>query len=171
MTIKHALLVTMMLSPTFALANDSIYTNLHGKDCQLTMSNHQNPNYATYTCKGIGKYSIHVFNEGKKQQIGLYNSDNKEEFFLNGFADVTVGKKAEWRVIKTKEGQTIPVALIVRLKPLNGSSSSLVVSKITTERMCVVDRISSQVAQNELARKSADNAKNKVCLVADPGGY
>jgi hypothetical protein len=80
----------------------------------------------------------------------------------------SLGKKAEWRVTK-KNGKLVPSALIVRVNAYerpdsNKVTSYLAVAKITSEAICVTDRIKPGPTSNVDAKRSADSAATKPCL-------
>lgn len=82
-----------------------------------------------------------------------------------------LGKKIEWRYPKGEA--TYPTAMIARLNiTLEGEKqndrrvdSYLIVSKITKEKICAVEKVAPQKNQNILAREIADKASTLICLV------
>ncbi|QLQ32225.1 MAG: hypothetical protein HZT40_12220 [Candidatus Thiothrix singaporensis] len=85
----------------------------------------------------------------------------------SGFS--SLGSKAEWR-IKQNGGKADPIALIVRYNVSEDPAtptkitSYLVVSKISTDGICVTDIVKPGKDANQQARGLADAVADKTCL-------
>lgn len=149
----------------------SIYTELAEDKCKVIVSDEESGS-TVHECPGIAGYKLNVLTDDARQSITVIAPD-KKEYPLNYWDVVTrhfssIGDKAEWRMIK-KGKQTIPAALIVRLKYQENSEppqwkSVLTVAKITPTEICVTDKILASPKQNELARTAADSASQRACL-------
>ena len=171
---KFYVFIASTLLPVFCYAGntkafESSYTSIAAKDCTLQDSN---PvlEYASQHCKGFGIIDVKVIEEDSRQTITLQRDD--QEFPLNllplGFSKL--GTTIEWRHNK---GQPDKVAgMIVRLNVSKQESSTnkvisyLMVSKITSDEVCVVGKIRplSKGQQNKQARLMAEQAVNMPCL-------
>jgi hypothetical protein len=124
-------------------------------------------------CRGYGGYGLRLEYDDARESITVIAPDGKKyplnlwQVISSGFS--SVGQKAEWRV-RTKNGKSVPIALIVRLNasenPEDSSktTSYLAVAKITPTEICVTDKIAPGQKQNEAARQAADAAAGKQCL-------
>jgi hypothetical protein len=129
----------------------------------------------TLECPGIAGYKLHRYEFDLRANIVVVAPDGKEHnlqlpAIINpGFS--FLGAKAEWRVRRT--GKTIiPKALIVRyihdswlddvqkVKEIH----YLAVAKITSNGICVTDRIPASRTMNIKARKAANISSSKPCL-------
>jgi hypothetical protein len=100
---------------------------------------------------------------GRKFDVGL------SELFTNVKPYADLRAKAEWRV-KREHGTAVPVALIVRVDPMNDMSTHdrpfLAVAKITKQEICMTDKIPPGADENAEARRAADLAPTRPCLKA-----
>lgn len=148
----------------------SVYSSLSG--CKLLMKNGDS---STQACRGVGGYNLRLEYADARESITVISPDGKKHplelwnVISHGFS--SVGQKAEWRVVKNG-ARSVPVALIVRFSASENpedsskSTSYLVVSKITQQKICVTDKIAPGATQNEDARKAADASADKPCLQA-----
>ncbi len=99
--------------------------------------------------------------KGRKLDLGI------SELFTQSKPYADLRSKAEWRV-KRGHGAVVPVALIVRVDPMNDMSTNdrpfLAVAKITKDEICITDKIDTGTNENEVARRAADLAVKKPCL-------
>jgi hypothetical protein len=156
-----------------AQSTRSIYTTLEARQCRTLKSDSSGAGQYLGRCPGVGGYSLLVAEDDLRQDItvvtpqGAKHSLNLWEVVSGAFS--RVGSKAEWRMAK-RNRKMVPIALIVRFianedstQP-NKTTSYLAVSKITTEEVCVTDKISSGANANEDARRVADVSGTKPCL-------
>ena len=151
--------------------NQSICSSLESKDCRVV--NSKNADYLA-RCPGFGGYKLIVTEGDLRQNVTVVAPNgNKSSLDLwtvisGGFSHL--GPKAEWRITR-RNGRRIPVALIVRLTASEDATnpekqnSYLAVSKITEEEVCVIAKISPGPSANEDARRAADEASGKPCLI------
>lgn len=151
---------------------ESIYTNFGDENCRELKNGSENGILYTGECRGVGGYKLIFYESEHHQSLDLAAPDGKN-FDLNLIISVApsyLGKTAEWRV--RKEGKkVIPIALIVRVNVRDNPDnfekvkSYLVVTKITKEAACVVEKVPPiGKAQNEKARLIADASADKPCL-------
>jgi hypothetical protein len=99
--------------------------------------------------------------KGRKFDLGI------NELFTQSKPYADLKAKAEWRV-KRERGIVVPVALILRVEPMNDMSTNdrpfLAVAKITKDAICMTDKIATGAKENEAARQAADIASTKPCL-------
>ena len=161
--------IALASTTVLSQSNESIYTSLEGKPCRTVKTSE-----ADYMarCPGVGGYKLVVTEGDLRQNITVVTPQGREHsldlwsVISGGFSHL--GKKAEWRVTKSKAGT--PVALIVRFnasedpaKP-EKESSYLAVAKITNQKICITAKIAPGATANEDARKAADEAASKPCL-------
>ncbi len=160
-----------------AKKNESVYTNLDTKSCKTLESSVDEAGWYLGECRGIGGYRLQVTEGDIRQSINVI-APNKKKFELDFFRNVStafssVGAKAEWRVIRSKDKTVTPMALIVRYhvseNPDDSSilTSYLVVSKITKNEICITNVVKSSAKANVEARKLADASTVKPCKVSD----
>ena len=151
----------------------SIYTDLSGDRCK-TIKKDEETGSSVRDCPGVAGFRLLVADDDSSMSVSVVTTDNKEHA-LDYWNIVTrsfssLGEKAEWRVVKL-EGKIRPIALIVRVDSSEQENldspkkiSYLAVAKITSEEICVTDKIGPTVDANEQARQAADNSADKVCL-------
>lgn len=119
--------------------------------------------------KGIG---ISVVNDDLQQHIVL-NKDNQQyplifkDTMTKNISHVTLGPTIEWRLHR-KRGNSV-VGMIMRVyvhTRANKKRSFLVVSKITSQDICIVGNIPPQRNQNKQARRMVDSSVNMPCIDA-----
>jgi opacity protein-like surface antigen len=169
-----AILITLACAATAAAqANQSMYTNLDGRQCRTLESDTSGAGYYRGQCPGVAGYKLQVEEGDIRQNITIITPRGKKHsldlWSVVGSSFSFVGKKAEWRV-QRRGGKITPVALIVRYNLSNAEDSTkqgisyLTVSKITADKICVTHKISPSANANEEARQAADNAANQPCL-------
>jgi opacity protein-like surface antigen len=158
-----------------AQATQSVYTDLGGKKCRVIEKDAEAAGYLLEQCPGIAGYQLQVASGDDRQNIIVIKSDGSKHELnfgqIGGGGFSNVGAKAEWRV-RRQQGKLMPVALIVRFDVTTGgdgkSVSYLTVTKITPQKICLIDPIAPGPNQNEKARRLADDSANKPCF--DPLG-
>ena len=66
--------------------------------------------------------------------------------------------------MKSLKGMIVRLEVSNNEENLEATTSFLVVSKITSDEICVIGKILPQDKQNEVARKMLDNSENLPCL-------
>ena len=168
-------LMTILLFSSLSYAEESSnekytssYTSIDEKDCMTLDSDNLG---SIQECEPFGDIGVKVVEGDIRQSITL--TRQSKEYILNfqstvnaGFS--TLGSKVEWRHEKGKPENV--KGMIVRLdvnddpEDLDKISSYLVVSKITSNDICVVGKILPQSKQNELARAMLDSKEELPCL-------
>jgi hypothetical protein len=155
-----------------AQVNQSIYTNLDGRQCRTLKSTTSGAGYYLGQCPGVAGYKLLVEEGDIRQNITVVTPRGQKNsldlWSVVGSSFSFVGKKAEWRV-QRRGGKIVPIALIVRYNLSNPEDSSkgtsyLTVSKITSNKICVTHKIQPSANANEEARRAADNAASQPCL-------
>lgn len=156
-------------SPSTGAAT-SVYTELSGGQC--TAQKQTDIVSSERRCPGIQGYKLIVTNVDDRESITVVTPESRQ-FDLNfpnlicGASFGSVGQKAEWRVIQENQ-RSRPTALIVRVNCQSIDApaktvSYLSVSKITTNDICVTDRIQPTRDANVNARSAADSSATKPC--------
>jgi len=128
--------------------------------------------YSLQSCPGVLGYKLLVEDFDARMTVTVVDPGNNEHplnysrFVTGHFSEL--GEKAEWRIAKV-DGKVKPVALIVRvysqdLDNVYKKTPYLAVSKITSEEICVTDRVPPGPKQNERAKHSADRAISSKCI-------
>jgi hypothetical protein len=156
-----------------AQSNKSVYTTLEARHCRTLKSDSSGAGQYLARCPGASGYSLLVAEDDLRQNItvvtpqGVEHSLELWEVLSSAFSHV--GSKAEWRITNLK-GKVVPIALIIRFTASedaaqpNKTTSYLAVSKITTEAICVTDKVAAGTNANEEARRAADVSGTKPCL-------
>ncbi len=154
----------------------SIYTNLTGKNCRVVKPNKSEAGSSSEVrkCNGVGNYSLLVLDDDNRMSLTLLTPDGKthplELWTIITKSFSTLGEKVEWRVSQ-KHGAMTPHAFIVRVhaniqedpdKPQR--KSYLAVGKITSEKVCVTNKVDASADANIKARQLADASGQKDCL-------
>ena len=154
--------------------NRSVYTSLEAKQCRTIKTETTGAGDYEGRCRGVAGYSLTLLEGDLRQNIivttpkGTKHSLELWDIVSGGFSHV--GPNAEWRTMRQK-GKLIPVALVVRYNVSEDAehpdkkTSYLVVAKITPTDICVTDKISPGSTANDDARRAADTAANKPCLM------
>jgi hypothetical protein len=163
--------IAMVFALALTVSADSItsvYSSLSG--CKLVTKGIES---STQACVGVGGYNLRLEYGDMRDSITVISPNGKKyplrfgEILSSGFSNV--GEKAEWRVTY-KNGKLVPIAFIVRFNASENpedsskSTSYLVVTKITPQKICVTDKIAPSRTANEEARRAADVSATKPCL-------
>jgi hypothetical protein len=151
----------------------SVYTDLSGTRCR-TRENNPETGSSVRQCPGAGGYQLLVADDDERRSVTVVSPDHTEhplaywQVVTRAFS--SLGKQAEWRVVKHRE-QLKPVAFIVRVNappqedPGHPQALSyLAVAKMAPDAICVTDKIRSGRRANEHARHAADRIAPKACL-------
>jgi hypothetical protein len=155
-----------------AQSPQSVYTDISAKACK-TIRVDKESGASVQRCTGVGGYNLLVADDDSRMSITVVAPDGKKAD-LNYWSVITtafssLGSRAEWRVVK-KNGKPVPLALIVRVNATedpdnpNKVTPYLAVSKITSQAICVTDKINPGATQNVDARRAADSAASRACL-------
>jgi hypothetical protein len=157
-----------------ATSASSVYTDLAPGKCKLIKFVKEGAS-STRLCSGPAGYKLLTEDDDERVSVTVVTPGGKRHP-LNFWQLITphfssLGKKAEWRITK-KNGKLVPIALIVRVNAYEQPdtdkvTSYLAVAKITSETICVTDRIKPGPVSNVEAKRAADSAANKPCL-AEP---
>lgn len=170
---SRALRIVLLVLPTPVFAQGptphSIYTSVAEKKCRTLKSSPAEAGDYLGRCAGVAGYALLLSEGDLRQNLTVVTPRNKEyslelwSIISSGFS--SVGSTVEWRIFKNT-----PIALILRYdasedpeKP-DKKTSYLVVAKITTNEICVTDKIPPGSKANEEARRLADEAASKPCL-------
>lgn len=168
-----ALLILASTATTFGQTIQSVYTDLNEKSCKMLEETSDEGGSSKQQCPGVAGYKLFILEGDLRQSITVVKPDGSEhqlDLWSNvgsgGFSHV--GPKAEWRVKKIK-GKLVPFALIVRYEVSedsanpNKTTSYLTVTKITPQKICLIDSISPKPNANIEARRLADESSAKPC--------
>jgi hypothetical protein len=169
---SRALWLVLLVLPTLVFAQGptphSIYTSVAENKCRTLKSSTAEAGDYLGRCAGTAGYTL-LLSEGDLRQNLTVVTPHKKEYSLDLWSIVSSGfssvrSTVEWRILNST-----PVALILRYdasedpeKP-DKKTSYLVVTKITTNEICVTDKISPGSKANEEARRLAE-AASKPCL-------
>lgn len=154
----------------------SVYTQLGGDSCKQEIDR-SDPNEIPYmVCPGAAGYALVVRRVGSgRKSIDVIDAAGRRHplnYELLTQHMFSLGERAEWRV-KTKGGQQVPVALIVRVderksidQPARITRSYFAVAKITPTSACVIDRIADGSTTRAGVREIADAGQADECAVA-----
>ena len=162
----------LLFSNLYATAQtyESRYTPLSASKC-ITL--HEENNYILQECPGFASYQLQISEADLRQSITVLKGG--KEYPLQFWDTVspqfsTLGTKAEWRFIADNRTLT-PIALITRLNVVTGeqadqTTSWLVVTKLSADKICVVGKVRPQLdgSQNQKARDMADKSPEMTCL-------
>ena len=168
-----ALFIAVSFPSAFTLvqaqAPQSIYTSVEARKCRRVKSSDAEAGDYLGRCDGTAGYTL-LLAEGDLRQNVTIVTPQKKQHSLDLWTIVSpafsnVGPNVEWRVVRHS-----PIALILRYnasedpeKP-DKKTSYLVVTKITTNEICVTDKVAPGTLANEEARRLADEATTKPCL-------
>lgn len=157
----------------------SVLTSLDPSSCAKT-PDLTDPNETPYLlCPGVAGYSLIVRKVASGRKSVDVVDPSKELHPLNFQETVTrymsnLDGQAEWRVV-TRNGQEVPIALIVRVQshedldePEAVSATYTALAKLTLGEVCVTDRISDQQQSPEQIRSIADSAPDRACALPQP---
>ena len=154
-------------------APKSVYTQLSGDLCKQEIDR-SDPNEIPYmVCPGAAGYALIVRRVGSgRRSIDVIDTAGRRHplnYELLTPHMFSLGERAEWRVT-TKDGQQIPVALIVRIderksidQPAKITGSYFAVAKITPTGACVIDRIAKSSTTEAVLRAIADAGQAREC--------
>jgi hypothetical protein len=168
------LILTLLASGVAASAQgvQSVYTTFDWKKCKTLEEDEQAAGYILVECPGIAGYKLHVDSQDSRDGLTVIRPDGSEHTlnvgYLGGGAFSSIGQRIEWRVRREKGG-LVPIALIVRFsiseQGPNGEREVpyLTVSKITPQKICLIESILAGRNSNVKARRLADNSADKPC--------
>jgi len=148
--------------------NTSTYTSIEQKDCISLDSDNIG---SVQECESFTDILVKVV-EGDIRESIILTRDKKEynlEFLsTKKLVFSSFGLKIEWRHevenSKNIKGMIIPINMSNDSKNLDKTSTYLVVTKITSDEICVVAKIAPQKEQDEIAREILDTDENLSCL-------
>lgn len=168
---KKIILILLVITLTLSFANDkfySAYSSIKMKDCISISTDKMG---GSFKCKNYYDIGVEVLEGDIRQSITLIR--DKKRYPLDMWSSVSpafsfLGDTIEWRF--KKNNKKYPHAMISRYNTETGerseiSTSYLVVTKITNNKMCVVGKIKPQKNQNILARKMADDSHKLECVL------
>ncbi|MDX6695594.1 MAG: hypothetical protein QOF02_3197 [Blastocatellia bacterium] len=174
MFVKYLLLligvVLAFAVPASAQAVQSVYTDFSGKSCKTIEKDEAAAGYLLEECRGIAGYKLQVASQDLRQGITVIKPDGSKHDLdmglIGGGGFSGLGPRVEWRV-KRQQGKLVPIAIIVRFNVNVGGAekdtSYLTVTKLTPQKICLIDTIAPGPNANEKARQLADNSANKPC--------
>jgi len=146
----------------------SSYTSIDEKDC-LTLDSDDLG--SIQECESFSDITVKVVEGDIRQSIIL--TRNFKEYILNFQSTITssfstLASKIEWRHerdnMKNLKGMIVRLEVNDNEEDLDATTSLLLVSKITTDQICIIGKILPQDKQNEVARKMLDNSDDIPCL-------
>jgi hypothetical protein len=148
----------------------SIYTGLTARACRTIQVDGESGS-SVQSCPGVSGYRLLVEDSDNRMSVTVVTPDGKKcplDYWHSVTLNFsTLGSKAEWRVIK-KGGRTVPFALIVRVNATDPETdrvtSYLSVSKITPQKICVIDKVAPGPRANLEARQAADESGVRPCM-------
>jgi hypothetical protein len=160
-------------------AIESIQTPLGAASCRKEIDK-TDPDETPYLlCPGVAGYSLIVrrVDSGRRsidvvdpaQRVMPLNYQDVVTRHMSSLAD-----SAEWRVAN-RDGRQVPLALVVRVRaredgdqPEKVTASYAAVAKITSNEVCVTDRIADGPQAEAAIRAAADSAQGRACAPALP---
>ena len=148
--------------------NSSSYTSIEQKDCITLDSDNIGlvqeceafENIRVKVVVGDSRESIILTRKGREYDLALLSLFNPISF--------SFGSKLEWRHSLTNskniKGVIIPLNLSDDSENLDKASSFLVVTKIKSDKICVIAKIAPQKEQDEIAREILDTDEGLPCL-------
>ena len=149
-------------------SNTSSYTSIEESDCTDLDSDSMG---SIQECESFEDITVKVIEGDLRQMITLIR--NNQEYNLDFWSIVspmfsTLGAKIEWRheIDKPRKlkGMIVRFEASDNFDNFDKTSSYLVVSKITDDKMCVVSKVAPSEKQNEIARKFLDAKEQLSCL-------
>ncbi len=150
--------------------NSSSYTSIAEKDCQTLDSDDVG---SIQECESFNDIRVKVIEGDLRKSIVLIRQHR--EYNLNFWSIVSpffsfLGDKIEWRHEighpEKVKGMIVRFEASDNFNNFDKTSSYLVVSKITKNKICVVAKVLPSENQNEIARKILDRKKVLPCLKA-----
>jgi len=151
-----------------SIVNTSSYTSIAEQDCITLNSDNMG---SIQECEPFLDIKVKVIEGDLRQSIVLMRKG--KEYDLNFWSIVSpmfsfLGQKIEWRHQLGKpeklKGMIVRFEASDNFENLDKTSSYLVVSKISKDKICVVAKIAPSEDQNEIARKILDSKKVLPCL-------
>lgn len=179
MRTKYSLLLILTLLASGVVVSaqgvQSVYTTFNWKKCKTLEENEEAAGYILLECPAIAGYKLHVDSQDLRDGLTVVRPDgSKHELKLGqigggGFS--SLGRTVEWRVRRQK-GKLVPIALIVRFTvsqyvggdPGTREIPHLTVTKITPQKICLVEAIRVGRNTNVMARRVADASSDKPCM-------
>jgi hypothetical protein len=177
MRAKHSLILVLILLASGVVASaqgvQSIYTKLNGKQCKIIEEDEESAGYMLERCPGVAGYKLHVRSQDLRQGVSVIKPDGSEHElnlgYIGGGGFSFIGDKAEWRV-RRERGKLVPIALILRItvSQYRGADDSkdipyLTVTKITPQKICMLEPTPAGRNANVAARRLADDSADKPC--------
>ncbi len=151
-----------------SIVNTSSYTSIAEQDCITLNSDNMG---SIQECEPFLDIKVKVIEGDLRQSIVLMRKG--KEYDLNFWSIVSpmfsfLGQKIEWRHQLGKpeklKGMIVRFEASDNFENLDKTSSYLVVSKISKDKICVVAKIAPSEHQNAIARKILDSKKVLPCL-------
>jgi hypothetical protein len=167
------ILTLFACGPICLAQNISVYTSLERTQCRTLKTETTGAGDYAGRCPGTDGYFLTLLEGDLRQNLivvtpgGTKHSLALWDVVSGGFSHV--GVRAEWRTV-TENGKRRPFALIVRYHVAEDAdhpdrkTSYLIVTKITSDEICVTDKIPAAADSNQTARNAADNSASKPCL-------
>jgi hypothetical protein len=177
MRAQHSLILILALFASGVTASaqgvQSVYTKLNGKQCKVIEEDEESAGYMLERCPGVAGYKLHVSSQDLRQGVSVIKPDGTEHELnlgnIGGGGFSFIGDRAEWRVRREK-GKLVPIALILRITVTHygGAENSkdipyLTVTKITPQKICLLEPEPAGRNANVKARRLADNSADKPC--------
>jgi len=148
--------------------NTSSYTSIEQKDCITLDSDNIG---LVQECEAFEDIGVKVLVGDTRKSIILTRNEREYDLeFLSMLKPLfsSFGSKLEWRheLINSKniKGVIIPINMSDDIENLEKTTSYLIVTKITKDKICVVAKIAPQKDQNEIAREILDTNEDLPCL-------
>jgi len=148
--------------------NTSSYTSIEQKDCTTLDSDNIG---SVQECESFENIGVKVLVGDTRESIILTRNEREYDLeLLSTFKNIfsSFGSKLEWRHELTNskniKGVIIPLNISDDFENLDKTTSYLVVTKITKNKICVVAKISPQKEQDEIAREILDTDEDLPCL-------
>lgn len=151
---------------------ESSYTSIDEHSCSVKKV-YENGMGAMSKCENFGSIGVGFSSDDGRDELTLFR--NNKSYNLDISQTITplftqLGKKIEWRYPKGQKHN--PKSIIVRLNiDIEGETqkdrkrvSYLIVSKITKNRICIVEKVAPQKNQNQIARDISNRALSITCL-------
>jgi len=182
MQLKYPLLIICLslfcASAAKAQSVQSLYSELKGKTCKTIEKKEEEAGYILMQCQGVGGYKLQVAAQDDRETIIVIAPDGTKHDLnlmqVGGGGFNYLGERAEWRV-KRENGKVVPIALIVRVNvstvPTDPSktTSYLTVTKITPQKICMVEALTPRADANQAARAAADASASRSCYQESAG--
>jgi len=148
--------------------NTSSYTSIEQKDCITLDSDNIG---SVQECESFENIGVKVVVGDSRESIILTRNEKEYNLeLLSTFKNIfsSFGSKLEWRYELTNskniKGVIIPLNMSDDSENLDRTTSYLVVTKITSDKICVVAKIFPQKEQDEIAREILDTNEDLPCL-------